>query len=89
MDARADARAEAALAVTSVVSTGVAYILFFKLIENAGLQRALSVTFLVPVFAVFYGVLLLGEHVTLWMLICAGVIVLGTALSTGLLRPKG
>ena len=46
-------------------------------------------TFLVPVFAVFYGVLLLGEHVTLWMLICSAVIVLGTTLSTGLLRPKG
>ncbi len=83
------AAAWGALAVTGVVSSGVAYILFFRLIENAGPQRALSVTFLVPVFAVFYGVLLLGEHVTLWMLICAVVIVLGTALSTGLLRPKG
>lgn len=83
------AAAWGALAVTGVVSTAVAYILFFRLIENAGPQRALSVTFLVPVFAVLYGVLLLGEHVTLWMLICAGVIVLGTALSTGLLRPKG
>jgi len=39
-----------------------------------------------PVFAVLYGVLLLGEHVTLWMLLCAAVIVLGTALSTGLVR---
>jgi drug/metabolite transporter (DMT)-like permease len=44
------------------------------------------VTFAIPVFAVLYGVLLLGEHVTLWMLLCAAVIVLGTALSTGLVR---
>jgi drug/metabolite transporter (DMT)-like permease len=44
------------------------------------------VTFLVPVFAVFYGVLYLGEAVTPWMLLCAAVIVLGTALSTGLLQ---
>jgi len=40
----------------------------------------------VPVFAVLYGVLFLGEAVTLWMLLCAVVIVCGTALSTGLLK---
>lgn len=75
-----------ALLAVGVVCTGLAYILFFRLIENAGPARALSVTFVVPVFAVLYGVLFLGESVTLWMLGCAGVIVCGTALSTGLLR---
>ncbi|RYX95158.1 MAG: DMT family transporter [Comamonadaceae bacterium] len=75
-----------ALLFVGVVCTGVAYILFFRLIEKAGPPRALAVTFIVPVFAVLYGVLLLGEHVTAWMLVCAGVIVCGTALSTGLLR---
>ncbi len=69
-----------------VVCTGVAYVLYFRLIERAGPARALSVTFAIPVFAVLYGVLLLGEHVTLWMLLCATVIVLGTALSTGLVQ---
>jgi drug/metabolite transporter (DMT)-like permease len=75
-----------ALLVLGVFSTGLAYILFFRLIENAGPARALSVTFVVPVFAVLYGVLFLGESVTPWMLGCAAVIVCGTALSTGLLR---
>lgn len=75
-----------ALLVVGVVCTGLAYILFFRLIENAGPARALSVTFVVPVFAVLYGVLFLGETVTPWMLGCAAVIVCGTALSTGLLR---
>lgn len=75
-----------ALLVVGVVCTGIAYILFFRLIENAGPPRALSVTFLVPVFAVLYGVTFLGETVTPWMLGCAAVIVCGTALSTGLLR---
>lgn len=69
-----------------MVCTGLAYILFFRLIENAGPPRALAVTFLVPVFAVLYGVLFLGESVTPWMIVCAGVIVCGTALSTGLLH---
>ncbi|MHB1249045.1 MAG: DMT family transporter [Polaromonas sp.] len=75
-----------ALLVVGVLCTGLAYILFFRLIENAGPARALSVTFVLPVFAVLYGVLFLGEKVTPWMLLYAGVIVCGTALSTGLLR---
>jgi len=75
-----------ALLAVGVLCTGVAYIMFFRLIENAGPPRALTVTFLVPVFGVFYGVLLLGEQVTPWMLLCAAVIVCGTALSTGLIR---
>lgn len=75
-----------ALLVVGVLCTGIAYILYFRLIETAGPARALAVTFVVPVFAVFYGVLFLGEAVTLWMLLCAVVIVCGTALSTGLLK---
>ncbi|HQS33106.1 MAG: EamA family transporter [Polaromonas sp. 39-63-203] len=75
-----------ALLAVGVLCTGVAYIVFFRLIENAGPPRALSVTFVVPVFAVLYGVLLLGETVTPWMLLCAAIIVCGTALATGLLR---
>jgi drug/metabolite transporter (DMT)-like permease len=75
-----------AVIALGIVCTGVAYVLYFRLIEHAGPARALAVTFLVPVFAVFYGVLFLGEGVTGWMLLCGGVIVCGTALSTGLLR---
>lgn len=79
------ARAWLALLAVGVLCSALAYILFFRLIKNAGPPRALSVTFLVPVFAVLYGVLFLGETVTPWMLLCAVIIVCGTALSTGLL----
>ena len=75
-----------ALLAVGVACTGVAYILFFRLIENAGPPRALAVTLVVPLFAVLYGALFLGESVTPWMAGCAAVIVCGTALSTGLLR---
>ena len=77
--------AAAALVALGVVCSGIAYILYFRLIESGGPARAMAVTFVVPVFAMVYGVLFLAESVTLWMLACAGVIVLGTALSTGLL----
>ena len=76
----------ASLLVLGVACTGVAYILFFRLIASAGPQRTLTVTFLIPVFAVFYGAVFLGEVVTLWMMLCAVVIVFGTALATGLVK---
>ena len=82
-------QAWASLVVVGVVCTGIAYVLYFRLIEQAGPARALAVTFVVPVFAVFYGVLFLGESVTGWMLLCGAVIVCGTALSTGLLKLPG
>lgn len=77
-----------ALLVLGVACTGIAYILYFRLIEKAGPQRTLTVTFLIPVFAVFYGAVFLREIITPWMLLCAVVIVCGTALATGLVSFK-
>ena len=77
-----------ALLAVGVLCTGVAYILYFRLIENVGPARSLTVTFVVPVFAVIYGVIFLGETVSLWMLLCGAIIVCGTALSMGLLKAR-
>ncbi len=75
-----------AVLAVGVVCTGLAYVLFFRLIANVGPAKALTVTFAVPVFAVFYGAVFLGEAVTPWMIGCGLVIVCGTALSTGLVK---
>jgi len=75
-----------AVAAVALLGTAIAYILFFHIIAKAGPSKALTVTFLVPVFALLYGAFFLGETITPWMLICGLVIVCGTALSTGLLR---
>lgn len=80
------ARAWLAVACVGVLCTGFAYVLFFRLIERVGPARTLTVTFLIPVFAVLAGTLWLEEALTLRMLLCGGVIVLGTTLSTGLLK---
>ena len=80
------AQAWLAVIALGIVCTGIAYVLYFRLIERAGPARALSVTFGIPVFAVLYGIVLLDEVVTPWMVGCALVIVLGTGLSTGLIR---
>jgi drug/metabolite transporter (DMT)-like permease len=75
-----------ALGAVGVLCTGIAYVLYFKLIEKRGTSTALSVTFLIPVFAIVYGALLLGEAVTSWMLLCGAIILGGTALSLDLLK---
>jgi drug/metabolite transporter (DMT)-like permease len=74
-----------ALMVVGVFCTGVAYVLFFRLIDKVGVTGTLTVTFLIPVFAILYGALFLGESVTAWMLLCGGITLIGTALSMGLL----
>lgn len=77
-------RAWAAMAALALLCTGLAYVLFFRLIESAGAARALTVTYLIPVFALGYGAALLDETLTPWMLACAALILLGTALASGL-----
>jgi drug/metabolite transporter (DMT)-like permease len=83
------ATAWTAVVMVGIFCTGLAYVLYFRLIENVGPARAVAVTFVVPVFAMIYGGLFLGEAVTGWMLICGAVIISGTALSVGLLRLPG
>ena len=82
------AQAWAALVALSLACTGLAYILYFRLIANAGASNAISVTFLVPAFAIGWGALVLGERPTPAMIGGCAVILLGTALATGVLHPR-
>jgi drug/metabolite transporter (DMT)-like permease len=72
------------LIMLGVACTGVAYILYFRLINRAGPAKALTVTFLIPVFALIYGVVFLNETVTLSMVFLGMVVVIGTAMSSGI-----
>jgi drug/metabolite transporter (DMT)-like permease len=78
------ARAWGAAVLLAVVCTGVAYVLYFRLIARIGPAGASSVTFLVPLFAVLWGWAFLDEVPTLGMAAGGAVILLGTALATGL-----
>ncbi|WP_213361438.1 DMT family transporter [Brachymonas denitrificans] len=60
-----------ALAALGLLCTAWAYILFFRLMENIGPVRSLTVTFLVPAFGVLWGVLFLGEQVS-WAHLAGG-----------------
>ncbi len=67
-------------AVLGVVCTGLAYLLYFRLLNRIGASRATTVTFLVPLFGVLWGALFLREPVTLAMVVSGAVIVMGTTL---------
>jgi drug/metabolite transporter (DMT)-like permease len=82
------ARAWVAIVLLALLCTAVAYVMYFRIIAKLGPARAIAVTFLIPVFGVAYGTLFLGEVMTARMLLCGAVIVLGTALSTGVLKPR-
>lgn len=73
----------ATVAALGLLCTGVAYLLYFRLVADIGAAPALTVGFLIPLFGVLWGWLFLGESVGWHTLAGAVVVVLGTALVTG------
>ena len=71
----------AAVIALAVVSTAFAYILYFRLIHNIGSTRALTVTYLIPLFAMLWGAIVLNEVVTPSMMLGCGLVLLGTAIA--------
>lgn len=78
-------RAWAAIITMGIFSTGLAYVIYFRLIANVGPASAITVTYLVPGFAVFWGAIVLDEKLTATMTIGCAIILFGTALATGML----
>jgi len=62
---------------------GIAFPLYYRLIQDIGASSALTVTFLNPVFATLWGALYLAEAVTPRHMFGMAVILAGTALATG------
>lgn len=71
-----------------IFCTGVAYALYFRLIAHTGPMKAMSVTYLIPIFGMLWGALFLHDPITHAMIAAALVILLGTALTAGMLRPR-
>lgn len=70
----------------AALCTSLAYVLFYGLMARVGASRSMVVMFLIPVFGVVWGLVFLHEPVTLAMAGGCIVILLGVALTTGLLR---
>jgi drug/metabolite transporter (DMT)-like permease len=68
----------------ALLSTAVAYLLYFRLIENVGPTSTVTVTLLVPVFGLLFGVLLLDEPFGLGTLVGLAIILSSVTLVTGI-----
>lgn len=81
----AEPATESFLAVLAlgVVCTGIAYLLYFRLVQDLGATPTLTVTFLIPVFGVIWGHLFLDETIGWHTLAGAGIVIGGTMLVTG------
>lgn len=74
-----------AVIILGIFCTGFAYIIFFRLISVLGPTKAISVTYLIPAFGLFWGALFLNEEITATMLFGCSLILFGVALTTGLI----
>jgi len=72
----------------ALFSTVFAYLLFFYLLENAGPTSTSTVTLIVPVFGLLFGVVLLGEPVGIGTLVGLVIVLLSVALVTGTRLPS-
>lgn len=69
----------AALTGLAVISTALAYVIFFRLLASAGPSNLLLVTFLIPVTAILLGVTILGERLAITHVL--GMVLIGGGLA--------
>ena len=70
----------------AVGGTALGYVLYFRLLANAGPTSAMAVTYLIPLFGMVWGWLFLDEAATATMLMGCGFILAGVAVATGIVR---
>ncbi len=70
----------------ALLSTSLAYILYFRLISNVGSTKALTVAYLIPIFAMLWGAIFLQEAITASMILGCSLILLGTAIANDLFK---
>jgi drug/metabolite transporter (DMT)-like permease len=74
----------ASAVLLAVICTGIAYIIYFRLLSRIGPSKTLAVTYLIPAFGLLWGHLLLQEPISTSMIVGCAVILLGTTLATGI-----
>lgn len=72
------------LLALALLCSSVAYVLYYRLIVDVGPTKAISVTFLIPVFGVIWGIFFLDEHLTLGATIGGLLVLYGMTLVLGL-----
>jgi len=80
-EAQPEPRAWWCAVAAGVLCTGIAFAIYYRLLQRIGAPRAAAVTYLISLFGVFWGWLLLGEPVTPTMAIACGLILGGVWMS--------
>jgi drug/metabolite transporter (DMT)-like permease len=75
------------LFILAACCTSLAYIIYFHLIAKIGPTRTITVTYLIPVFGMFWGALFLNEPITLNMAVGCAVILFGSGMALQRRRP--
>ena len=70
----------------AIVSTTFAFILYYRLIADVGPVKAITVTLLVPIFGMLWGMIFLGEPLTAGRVAGCAIILAGCSLILGLVR---
>ena len=68
------------VAALGILCTAIAYVAYFRLVEQIGAAPALTVTYLIPVFGTLWGVVFLGERIGVHHVLGAAMILGGIAL---------
>ena len=74
-------RAVLAVIVLGLGCTALGYMLYYRLIDHVGEERAALANYLTPAFALIYGVLLLGETLTVWAVVGLVLIIVGAEVT--------
>jgi drug/metabolite transporter (DMT)-like permease len=83
-----EAKVIGAIAVLGMGCSGIGYLIYYRMVGRVGASRSLTVTYLMPLFGTFYGVVLLDEPFGLGIAVGGMTVLLATALVTGVLRPR-
>ena len=73
----------AAIVILGALGSGVAYLLYYKILDVVGSAIASSVTYITPIIAVILGVSLLGEQLHWYEPVGGLIVILGAAISQG------
>jgi len=79
-------QAVGSLVALAVIGTALAFVVYYKIIEVAGATHLSVVTYILPVFGVILGVLILNEQLTWNAYVGCGLILSGVMVVNGRLR---
>ena len=71
----------------AVLCSSIAYLLYYRLIRDLGPTKAISVTFLIPVFGALWGAIFFGETLNGGAFFGGVIVLIGVALVLGLMPP--